>query len=783
VTAAIALFDKGATVPFVARYRKDETGRLSEGKLERIEAKNIYYTALINRRNAVLENVEKEGRMTEDLRAQLNAVVDPLKLEDLYLPFKKSRRASVGAARTQGLEPLAEFLWEQEPGPQSVEEVAATFVNAEKSVDSVEAAMSGARQILSERVALNGQIRGKMRALIYEAGIVSVTAAKTGETEKSKYETYEGVSEQISSIAAEKLLTILRGARKGALLVDIQLDDTSLIEGLFKQIIKDEDSPFAAELKLIVSDAYKRLLRPVLVEEVMEKSRLKAEDVVISGLRSQLDGLLMSAPVGKVAVMGVAPRNQSGTTLAVVDGQGNLVDSTVLELETPVEDESAAGQIVLDFLEKHGIKVIGVGNRQDSRDAGQFISSLLRKKGRRDVFCMRIQESSAMAYAASEIGQAEFPDIDPALRCAISIARRLQDPLCELCKLDPRSVLSAASQYTINQRRLKEALDKTMTSCVNRVGCSLNHVSFSLLQHVSAVQPGAAKNIVAFCAEGKTFTNRKQLLDISGIGEKSYEQCVGFLRIEEGDNPLDATRIHPAAYGLVEGIAERLQVKVGDLVGQPANLKDVDWTQLVKDGAGQYTLQDVRRELEKPGRDPRPRFQGPRFSENVGDISDLKEGMVVEGIVTNVTNFGAFVDIGVQQDGLIHLSELANRFVRDPRELVKAGETLKVQVSMVDKEARRISLSRKAVLRQAEAKVERTPRGQSDRTAAGTAKERPRGRTGKSFPTASQNKASSSKDRKKTSSKKSPVTLRTAADGRMNTDLADQLAALKDKFK
>ena len=698
VAAAIGLFDKGATVPFVARYRKDVTHNLDEVKLETIFDRNVYFTALSNRRNAVLENIEKQGALTDELRAQIEACFDQTSLEDLYLPFKKQRRTKASVARDQGLEPLADFLWAQDPAAPAIEEFAAPFVTPVKGVHSLEEALEGANNILAEKVSVDPWARAGLRKRMQEHGIFTSVATKAAADEKTKFEQYYNYAQPLRDVPPHRLLAALRGARLGILKLDITLDDDAVLADLHTHYVRTPGSPYDAPLRQAITDAYKRLLRPSIENEVTTLAREHADNEAIKVFRENARNLLLAAPAGHMPVIGVDPGLRTGCKLAAIDQHGNYLESaTIFPLE-PHNDTEKAGATLLELMDKHNVKAIAIGNGTGSREVSKFIDELLHKADRKGAFTILVSEAGASIYSASQVARDEFPDLDITIRGAISIARRLQDPLAELVKLDPKTLGVGQYQHDVSQRELREALYRTVESAVNWVGVDLNTASAELLRYVSGIQLGTAQNIVAFRKEHGGFASREQLKEVNGIGEKTYEQCAGFLRIANAANPLDRTAIHPECYDVVKQIAADQAIALEALVGNPDKVNYIDLTKYTVGNVGRHTLDDIKEELKKPGRDPRREFRVPKFIEGVTTVDALAEGMESEGVVTNVTDFGAFVDIGVHQDGLVHLSELSHRFVKDPREVIKVGDIVRVKVIKIDRDHKRVSLSVKALL-------------------------------------------------------------------------------------
>ncbi len=698
--AAIQLLDKGATAPFIAHYRKDLTGGLDEAVVECIEERNAYFTALSNRRNAAIDNIAKQDKLTDELRARLENCYDQLELEDLYLPYKKQRRSKASIAVDQGLEPLAAFLWSQMPLGVPIEEFAESFVNAEKSISSPEEALLGAQNILAERMATDASARAAVRRHMLEEGIIQSSATKNAHEQKTRFEPFYQFSEPVKSIPPAKLLTLLRGARMGALRMDLVIQDEAMIASLLEGYLKEAGSLFEPFLRAAVEDAYKRLLRPAIENEVIGILRARADEEVVKTLRENLGHMLMSPAAGPIPVMGVDPGPRTGIKMALVGREGKYLESATVILTEVDSEREAAAQLVVDLVVKHDIRGIAIASGAGTRDAARFIGAALKKLPGNAPFLVFVTHPAGAVYATSKLAQDEFPEMDITMRGAVSLARRVQDPLAELVRLEPRNIASGQHQFDVNQRVLREALYKTVVSCVNFIGADINTAPADVLRYISGLQMGTAQNIVEFRSKNGGFRNRTQLMEVSGIGEKTYEQCAAFLRIADGEQHLDRTRIHPEAYPCVEKMAEKLGVTVASLQGNRELVSKLDLAEYATETLGPLALEDIRAELTGSPCDPRLPFFAPKHIDGVYDIQDLEEGMEMEGVVTHVTDFGAFVDIGIRQDGLIHLSELANRFIRNPREYIKSGDVVRVKVLKVDKDSRRISLSRKAMLSQ-----------------------------------------------------------------------------------
>jgi uncharacterized protein len=798
VQCTVQLFDAGATIPFVARYRKDVTGNLDETQLEAVYERAQYFSLLAQRRDTILETIEKQGKLTGELRAEIEACMDRTRLEDLYLPFKPARRTKATVAREKGLEPLADFLMKQMLIEGPIEFFAEKYVSPEKAVSSPEEALEGAGYIVAERISANAGVRALVRARMLDEGIIKAHPTKNAEGKKTKFETYYNFSEPIGKIPSHRLLAVLRGLKEGMLRMELVIDDEIMMRDVLAKFLQEPGSPFEKYLQEFVRDAYNRLLRPSLENEVLGIARERAEADAIRVFRENAENLLLLAPAGQIVVIGVDPGLRSGCKLAVVNQAGDLLEHATVFPTPPQNDTEGAEKTLVELINKHSVRAVAIGNGTGSREVSAFIREALRRLNRDDLFSVLVNEAGASVYSASKVAREEFPDLDVTVRGAISIARRLQDPLAELVKIDPRHVGVGQYQHDVNQKNLREGLRTTVVSCVNKVGVDLNSASVALLRYVSGVPSNVAENIVEFRSRNGAFRSRGQLMDVSGIGERVFEQCAGFLRVSNGDNVLDNTGIHPEAYPVVERIADAVQMPVGQLLKDPSVLTSLDLSQFANDVIGQHTLADIRNELLKPGRDPRTEFKVPRFLDNVTSVEQLENGMVMEGVVTNVTDFGAFIDVGVHQDGLVHLSELTNRFVQDPRQVVKVGEIVRVKVIKVDKELPRISLSMKALLpvrkkqprrakhseqhaedtaprpADAAARREREPRPPAEQR-----EERPHGPRGRRDRRAQHDRG---KGKQPASSQpRSPKD--TGSSQPLNTQLAEQLAALKAKLR
>ncbi len=696
LVAVIELLDEGGTVPFIARYRKEATGNLDEVQIRAIEEKLAYSRELEDRRAMVLKTIEEQGKLTDELRAKIETVLDRNELEDLYLPFRPKRRTKAGIAREKGLEPLALYLWNQEATGTALLDFAPSFISPEKGVENVEQALEGARHIIAEMISETAEIRKALRTMLLAQGIVASRKTADAETkdEQGKFQMYYEFQEPAAKIPSHRMLAIRRGETEGVLYFSIELDKEKPIS-LIKSKILRAPGDWTVQLEMAAEDAWKRLLSLSIESEIRMELKQRSDVEAIQVFRSNIENLLLAPPAGQLAVLAVDPGIRTGCKIAVVDQTGRFLEHAVIYPHQPKNDLLGSAKTLKTLIAKHNVRAIAIGNGTASRETDSLIRTFLRDEGLSSVFSITVNESGASIYSASDIAREEFPDLDLTVRGAISIARRLQDPLAELVKIDPKSIGVGQYQHDVDQHQLADALEKTVESCVNRVGVDLNTASWALLRYVSGVSERVAKNIVTYRDENGTFRSRTQLNKVPGVGPKTFEQAAGFLRIRGGDNPLDSTAVHPESYALVEQIAGSMQVTVPDLIQQPQLLEKFDRKGLQ---AGTYTLSDILEELKKPGRDPRDKFVAPTFDEGVKEIADLKPGMVLEGMVTNVTKFGAFVDIGVHQDGLVHVSELSSRFIKDPAEAVKAGQIVKVQVMSADAKAKRIALSMKALM-------------------------------------------------------------------------------------
>ncbi len=691
LSAAAALLDEGATVPFIARYRKEATGNLDEVQVRSIEEQLAYFRELRARRKTILDSIQEQGKLTDELKARIEATLDKGELEDLYLPYKPKRRTKALIAREKGLAPLADYLWDQKPSESPLHEFAASFVDAGKGVASVEEALEGARHIIAETISDDADIRKLLRRTMFEGGVIVSQKITDAADEEQKFQMYYDYREPVKQIPSHRMLAIRRGETENVLYFVVEIDSQRPI-ALIRSRIHKQPGDWTPQLDLAAEDAWKRLLSSSITTEIRLDLKKRADTDAIAVFRDNLEHVLLAPPAGQLAVLGIDPGIRTGCKIAVVDDTGKFLGHDVIHPFQPRNDVAGAERALKALIAKYGVRAIAIGNGTASRETDALVRAFLRKEGLSSVMCVTVNESGASIYSASDIARQEFPDLDLTVRGAISIARRLQDPLAELVKLDPKSIGVGQYQHDVDQTQLHKALEATVESCVNRVGVDLNTASWALLRYVAGINERTAVKIVEFRNENGRFRSRVQLTAVPGIGPKTFEQAAGFLRIRHGDNPLDMTAVHPESYGVVEQIAQNLGVSVAQLIEQPALVEKVDKSGLM---AGVFTLNDILEELRKPGRDPRDTFLAPSFKDDVMEIADLKEGMMLEGVVTNVTKFGAFVDVGVHQDGLVHISELANQYVKDPGDVVKVGQIVKVRVLNADPKTKRIALSMK----------------------------------------------------------------------------------------
>ncbi len=690
VKAVADLLTEGATIPFISRYRKEMTGSMDEVMIANVRDRLEQLRELDKRREAIISSIEKQGKLTPELMQAVVAAGTLAELEDIYLPYKPKRKTRATAAKEKGLEPLAQKIFDQ--GRFDLGEFSKSFVDTGKGVASVEEALEGARDIIAEWVSENPVTRKNIRDLFWTAGAIESRVLKGKEADGQKYKDYFEWNEPVAKTPSHRLLALRRGEKEGILALDIYPPEEAAISSLENQYIKS-DSAAAEQIRLAVKDSYKRLLRPSLETEVRMETKMKADEEAIKVFAANLKELLLSAPLGQKNVLALDPGFRTGCKLVCLDRQGKLLHYEAIYPNDPQRETAKSAAIVKALVEKYNIEAIAIGNGTASRETETFVKSIgLSNK----VIVVMVNESGASVYSASDVAREEFPDKDVTVRGAVSIGRRLMDPLAELVKIDPKSIGVGQYQHDVDQTKLKQGLDDVVMSCVNSVGVEVNTASKELLSYVSGLSPALAKNIVEFRNQNGPFTDRSSLMKVPRLGEKVFEQAAGFLRIHDAQNPLDASAVHPESYAIVERMASDLGCKVKDLMTSTELRKQLDLSKYVTDKVGLPTLTDILKELEKPGRDPRETFEVFSFTEGVNSIGDLKIGMKLPGIVTNVTNFGAFVDIGVHQDGLVHISHLSDKFIKDPKEAVTVQQKVFVTVVEVDVPRKRIGLSMKS---------------------------------------------------------------------------------------
>jgi Transcriptional accessory protein len=697
--AAIQLLDEGATVPFIARYRKEATGSLDDAQLRALEERLIYLRELEQRRDVILQSIRGQDKLTPELEQALRAADTKARLEDLYLPFKPRRRTKAQIAREAGLEPLALSLWE-DPG-QAPESLAKNFIQADKGITDIDAALEGAKQILMERFAEDADLVGQLRDYLWQQGILRTRLLEENHPEAPRFRDYFQYQEPVARIPSHRALALFRAQKLGILALDLVVDEevpapTPAERRIAARFgIRPNGRPGDPWLQEVVRWTWKIKLFTRLDLDLKTRLRQAAEEAAINVFAANLKDLLLSAPAGDHAILGLDPGLRTGVKVALIDATGKVLASDTIYPHPPRKQWDQSLQRLAVLCRTHRISLISIGNGTASRETEKLVKELAKRHPQLKLRFLTVSEAGASVYSASPLASAELPQMDVSLRGAVSIARRLQDPLAELVKIEPKAIGVGQYQHDVNQTRLARALDNVVEDCVNAVGVEVNTASPALLARVSGLNPTLAENIVAYRNEHGVFRTRKQLLEVPRLGPKTFEQAAGFLRIRNGDNPLDASAVHPEAYELVEEIASQSGRSVSSLIGDSTFLRKLDPTEFTNAAFGLPTVRDILAELEKPGRDPRPEFKTATFQEGVETLQDLEVGMILEGVVTNVTDFGAFVDIGVHQDGLVHISALANKFVRNPRDVVKAGDLVKVKVMEVDLSRKRISLSRR----------------------------------------------------------------------------------------
>ena len=693
VDAAIKLIDEGNTIPFIARYRKPVTGELNDEQLRTLDERLKYLRNLEEKKKTVVDSITEQGKMTDEIMSKIAMAETIVAVDDIYRPFRPKRKTRATEAKAKGLEPLADIFSKQEKN-KNPEEEAKAFVNEEKGVANVAEAIQGAKDIIAEMVSDNDEFRKAIRNIVVKHGLI-VSNTKNPE-EKTPYENYYDYSEGVNKIPGHRILAINRGEKEKVLNVKIEMPEENIIASLDKVIIKGE-SQFKPLLKEAIEDGFKRLIKPAIEREIRSQLTEKAEDGAITVFGQNLKQLLMQPPIAGRNVLGWDPAFRTGCKLAVVDNTGKVLYTTVIFPTAPQNKVAESKKIVLDIIKKYNVSLISLGNGTASRESEAVIVDIIKECPTKVEYII-VNEAGASVYSASKLATEEFPNFDVGQRSATSMARRLQDPLAELVKIEPKAIGVGQYQHDMNQKKLDEALSNIVEDCVNNVGVDLNTASAPLLEYVSGISKTIAKNIVEYREENGQFQSRKDLLSVAKLGPKAFEQCAGFMRIREGKEPLDYTSVHPESYSSAKKLLKKYGFSTKDILGGNIHLTDEikDVKEVAEEiGTDPITLRDMIKELEKPGRDPREEMPKPILKSDVLDFDDLKEGMELKGTVRNVIDFGAFVDIGVHQDGLVHISEMSNKFIKHPLDVVSVGDVVDVRVLSVDKERKRIQLSMK----------------------------------------------------------------------------------------
>jgi len=707
--AIVGLFEKGSAAPFIIRYRKEVTGGLPPAKIRAIQERMWYYRELLERRTALLRLLGDQKKLTDELQQRITRIFSKVELEDLFHVFRPRKRSRATEALEKGLGPLAEYIWNQEADAWSLEEHADVYIDPEKQVTSRESALQGASDIIAEWISDDLEIRRKLREMLWTEGMVVSTVVPAKAEQKTKYNMYYNRREPVTSIPSHRVLAIRRGTKEGILTSAIQGDHAKALEYLLNASIRDKESFFAPILERAVRDSYHRILRPLIETEVRAMLKERADREAIRVFQENLTSLLMSPPAGAITVIGIDSAKAEEFHLAVVNEKGAFVEEVVVNPLPPKNDVEGTRAAIKDLVARHGVRAFALSSNASGREFEVIVRKILAEEGIENVLLTAVNDTGLAVYAASRAAREEFPEMSSAARSAVSVARRLQDPLAELVKIDPKLIGVGQYQHDVDQKELHRGLSQTVQACVNDVGVDVNCAAPTLLRYVAGLNDRVARKIVAHREASGPFQTRAAVFQVAGLEEPSCEQAGGFLRVREGENPLDRTAIRPRDYPIVERMAASLGVSVTELIGNSERLGAIRLEDFVGEDVGLPTLENIREELLHPGRDPRKPFAAPKYRADVGQVADLKEGMVLEGIVTNVTNFGAFVDIGIHQDGLVHLSQMSNRFIRDPREAVRVGDVVQVKVISIEAETKRIGLSMKALLPELPRRRKRPP--------------------------------------------------------------------------
>ena len=695
VESTIKLIDDGNTIPFIARYRKEATGNLSDETLREFGERLTYLRNLETRKEEIIRLIDEQGKLTDELKTAIEKAEILSELEDIYRPYKQKKRTRAPIAKEKGLEPLSNIIYLQND-KRDINEIAKEYINSEKGVETIEDALNGAKDIIAETISDNADYRKKMKNLCNKEAVITTKATKN---EKSPYEMYYEFNEVVRTLPSHRILAINRGEKEEFLKVKIEKPDEKIIDFIKQDIIKDKTSQYNTILTETIEDAYKRLIEPSVDREIRTELTEKAEEKAIKVFGKNAKQLLLQAPIKNITVLGFDPAYRTGCKLAVIDPNGKLLETATVYPTEPQNDIAGATKVIEEFIEKYGINMIAIGNGTASRESEMFISDLI-QKNKHEIYYAIVSEAGASVYSASKLATEEYPDINVSLRGAISIARRLQDPLAELVKIDPKAIGVGQYQHDVNQKKLTESLTGVVEDAVNSVGVDVNTATPSLLSYVSGINKTIAKNIVEYRDTNGSIKQRKDLLKVPKLGKIAFEQCAGFLRIFGGKNPLEVTGVHPESYEKTEQLLTKMGYSVEDLLKNDQleklreELKKIDVKQLSKElEIGELTLQDIINELSKPGRDPREDMPKQILRSDVLKFEDLKEDMILKGTVRNVTDFGAFVDIGIKHDGLVHISQLSNNFVKNPSDVVSVGDIVDVKVIGIDTEKQKVSLS------------------------------------------------------------------------------------------
>lgn len=700
VENTIKLIDDGNTIPFIARYRKEVTGNLSDETLREFDERLKYLRNLESRKEEIIRLIDEQGKLTDELKQSIEKAEILSELEDIYRPYKQKKRTRATIAKEKGLEPLSNIIYLQSD-KRDINEIAKEFIDPEKGVETIEDALNGAKDIIAETVADNADYRKKMKKLCNREAVVTIKAVN--EDEKSPYEMYYNFNETLRTLPSHRILAINRGEKENYLKVKVEKPDDKVIGFIENDIIKDKNTQFGKLLEESIEDGYKRLIEPSVDREIRSELFEKAEEKAIKVFGKNAKQLLLQAPIKNITVLGFDPAYRTGCKLAVIDKNGKLLDTATVYPTEPQNDVAGATKVINNFIEKYDINMIAIGNGTASRESEMFVSDLI-SKNEKEIYYAIVSEAGASVYSASKLATEEYPDINVSLRGAISIARRLQDPLAELVKIEPKAIGVGQYQHDVNQKKLTESLTGVVEDAVNSVGVDVNTATPSLLSYVSGINKQVAKNIVEYRDTNGSLKQRKELLKVPKLGKAAFEQCAGFIRIYDGNNPLEITGVHPESYDKAEELLTKMGYSVDDLVKNDKlnelrdKLKKVNVKEMAKElDVGELTLQDIINELSKPGRDPREDMPKQILRSDVLKFEDLKENMVLKGTVRNVTDFGAFVDIGVKHDGLVHISQLSNNFVKNPSDVVAVGDIVDVKVIGIDPEKQKVSLSMKEV--------------------------------------------------------------------------------------